>query len=109
MSNFDYCIVLTTFSDDVIGKKIIDSLISKHLAACIQVLPIESYYHWKGEVNCDNEKLVLIKTKNALYDAVEKDILQNHDYETPEIIKLPIDAGFSGYLGWMDEECSADV
>ena len=52
----EYCMVMTTFSDEVIGKKIIHSLIEKRLAACVQVQAIESYYHWKGEVNQDQEK-----------------------------------------------------
>ena len=106
MPTDQYCVVLTTFSDDLVGKRMINSLIEKHLAACVQVQSIESFYHWKGEVACDKEKLVLIKTKDSLYESVEKDILANHNYETPEIIKLPITSGFSGYLNWIEEECS---
>ncbi|GAB3521257.1 divalent-cation tolerance protein CutA [Photobacterium alginatilyticum] len=100
-----YCMVMTTFSDEVIGKKIIHSLIEKRLAACVQVQSIESYYHWKGEVNQDQEKLVMIKTTTALYSEVEAEILANHDYETPEIIQLPISAGLADYLSWIRSEC----
>ncbi|OAN13139.1 cytochrome C biogenesis protein [Photobacterium jeanii] len=100
-----YCVVMTTFADDKVGKRIIDSLIEKRLAACIQVQAIESYYHWQGEVNCDAEKQVMIKTKCALYSQVEAEILRLHDYETPEIIQLPIIAGFKDYLGWINDEC----
>lgn len=106
MTDNDYCVVLTTYSNEDIGKKIITSLLESKLAACIQVQSIESFYHWKGEINCDNEKLLLIKTKKSLYDNLEKTILIHHDYETPEIILLPIEAGFSGYLDWINEECN---
>ena len=105
MSKNEYCVVLTTFSDESTGEKIINSLIEKHLAACVQVQDIKSYYHWKGEVNCDLEKLVLIKTKKSLYEFVERDIISNHDYEIPEIVELPITAGLTGYLQWINEEC----
>lgn len=101
----EYCIILTTFSDEAIGEKIINSLIEKRLAACIQVQDIKSYYPWKGKVNCDTEKLLFIKTKKELYASIEKDILSNHDYDIPEIIEVPIDSGFSGYLNWISEEC----
>ncbi|MCQ1058835.1 divalent-cation tolerance protein CutA [Photobacterium sp. DNB23_23_1] len=99
------CVVMTTFSDGAIGEKIIHSLIEKRLAACVQVQSIESYYHWQGKVAKDQEKLVIIKTTSALYAQVEADILANHDYETPEIIQLPITAGYRDYLQWIESEC----
>ncbi|KHT63896.1 cytochrome C biogenesis protein [Photobacterium gaetbulicola] len=101
----DKCVVMTTFADEAIGNKLIHSLIEKRLAACIQVQAIESYYHWEGKVNQDQEKLVIIKTTTALYDRVEAEILANHDYDTPEIIQLPITAGYSDYLRWIEVEC----
>ncbi|EAS65788.1 divalent-cation tolerance protein CutA [Photobacterium angustum] len=100
-----YCIVLTTFSDPKIGKTIINELISQRLAACVQVMPIQSYYHWQGEVNCDQEQQVLIKTKTSLFEEVKATIVALHDYETPEIIQLPITNGFGDYLSWIDKEC----
>lgn len=99
----DYCIILTTYSNQTIGKRIIDSLISKKLAACIQTQKITSYYHWKGEVKNDKEHLVIIKTQKKLYSKVEEDILNNHDYEIPEIVEIPITGGLSSYLNWIEE------
>ncbi len=49
MFEHDYCVVMTTITDDLNGKKIIDSLLEKRLAACIQVQEIQSYYRWEGE------------------------------------------------------------
>ncbi|MDV5167652.1 divalent-cation tolerance protein CutA [Photobacterium rosenbergii] len=99
------CVVMTTFADEKVGKAIIHSLIEKRLAACIQVQAIESYYHWEGKVNNDQEKLAIIKTTTELYQQVEADILANHDYETPEIIQLPITAGYNDYLQWIENVC----
>lgn len=101
----EYCVVMTTFANEAIGKKIINSLIEKRLAACVQVQAVESYYHWEGKVNFDHEKSVMIKTKTSLYDQVEADILANHDYDTPEIIQMPVTAGFTDYLNWIKDEC----
>ncbi|PSW20176.1 divalent-cation tolerance protein CutA [Photobacterium sanctipauli] len=101
----DYCVVLTTFADQQVGEKIIHSLVEKRLAACVQVQSIESYYHWQGKVNCDQEKLAIIKTKASLYAKVEADIIANHDYETPQVVQLPITAGFHDYLEWISAEC----
>ncbi|MCW5201389.1 MAG: divalent-cation tolerance protein CutA [Candidatus Electrothrix communis] len=100
-----YCLIITTYADEDNGKKIIDTLLTERLAACVQVMPIQSYYHWQGEIANDAEKLLLIKTKSALYTKVEKAIIAHHAYELPEVIQLPISAGFSGYLNWLDKEC----
>jgi periplasmic divalent cation tolerance protein len=84
----------------------IDALIAERLAACVQVMPIQSFYHWQGRVNRDDEKLVLIKTRRSLYAEVQASILANHAYETPEVIQVPIQDGFSGYLDWISRECA---
>jgi periplasmic divalent cation tolerance protein len=39
----------------------------------------------------------------ADYSAVEQAILALHDYETPEIVMLPVAQGFAGYLSWLGE------
>lgn len=105
MHKNDYCIVITTYADDKIGKKLIESLIEKRLAACVQVQNIKSYYPWEGKVKCTSEKLLLIKTKKSLYQEVEADIISNHNYKTPEILEVSIESGFLQYLDWIDKGC----
>ncbi|WP_417910074.1 divalent-cation tolerance protein CutA [Candidatus Electronema sp. PJ] len=103
--NDEYCLIITTFNDDRNGQQIIEALLAERLAACVQVMPIQSWYHWQGKVNCDAEKLVLIKTKRSLYLQVQACIIAHHAYEVPEIIQVPIEAGLPVYLNWIDKEC----
>ena len=100
------CVIITTYANEKTGRKIIDSLLRRKLAACIQTQRISSYYHWKGKVNNEDEYMAVIKTLKVLYKDVEKDILANHDYETPEIIELPVTDGSEGYLNWIRTECN---
>jgi periplasmic divalent cation tolerance protein len=102
----EYCIVITTFADEKNGEEIIAALLDQRLAACVQVMPMQSCYRWQGKVNRDAEQLVLIKTRRALYPEVQKLILAHHAYEVPEIIHVPITDGFPGYLAWMRQECA---
>ncbi len=61
-----YCLIITSYADEKNGKKIINTLLTARLAACIQVMPIQSYYHWQGKITSDDEKLLFIKTKSSL-------------------------------------------
>ncbi|WP_394166681.1 divalent-cation tolerance protein CutA [Photobacterium piscicola] len=101
----NYCVIVTTFSDDENGQTIINALLEQRLAACIQVMPIKSYYHWKQKINCDQEQQIIIKTKTSLFEQVQAVIVKHHLYETPEIIQLPITKGSVDYLSWIDQTC----
>jgi len=46
----------------------------------------------------ESEYLQMIKTLSRLYPLVEKTILEIHPYETPEILKFPVQRGFTSYL-----------
>jgi periplasmic divalent cation tolerance protein len=67
------------------------------------MLPIESVYTWKGARVHDNEVLLLLTTREALYRELESAILSVHSYETPEIVLLPFSRGLPAYLSWIDE------
>jgi periplasmic divalent cation tolerance protein len=98
----DFAIVLTTCGAEV-APRIAEALVSAKLAGCVQRLPIESTYRWKGEVETAAEVLLLIKIRSVDYSAVEQAILALHDYEMPQIIALPVMHGFAGYLSWLGE------
>ena len=47
---------------------------------------------------------MLIKTTRDRYAALEAGIRAGHPYELPEIIAVPLAAGFSAYLDWVGAE-----
>jgi len=82
-------------------------LVSRRLAACVQILPgLESHYRWKGKKETSHEVFLLIKTKISVYKKLEKTLLQNHPYDVPEIICLPMIRGSKAYLDWINEAVS---
>ena len=97
----DFCTVMTTTAGQKQAEVLADILIERQLAACVQIMPIMSVYTWQGRVNREAECLMLIKTRSENYQRIEETIRANHDYEIPEIIQLPITAGFSDYLNWI--------
>jgi periplasmic divalent cation tolerance protein len=97
------CVVITTCASDEEATSIAKALLDARLAACIQVTGIQSHYVWKGERVSEPEKLLLVKTRMALYPRVEAAILAAHSYDVPEVICLPVAAGSPAYLGWIGE------
>lgn len=96
-----YCVIVTSCSKTRTGSKIINALLDRRLAACVQVIPVQSHYTWKGRRSRARERLLFIKAKARDFGRIERAILENHDYEVPEIISLRVDRGFSGYLKWI--------
>lgn len=100
-----YIQVTTTTETREQAQTIARHLVEEKLAACVQIVePITSIYRWKGKVEEAREWLCLIKTRDDLYDQVEKAIKKLHSYETPEIIAVPITKGSKEYLNWLDDE-----
>ncbi|MGR9100219.1 MAG: divalent-cation tolerance protein CutA [Gammaproteobacteria bacterium] len=72
-------------------------------AACVNILPgLTSIYLWKGAIESESEFLLIAKTHSGHFRKVEAAILDNHPYELPEIIAVPVEQGHSAYLRWID-------
>ena len=104
ISSCEYIEVITTFATSDEAKSFAKKVLENKLATCCSIEEIESIYRWKGKVENEHELQLTIKTTVDLYDAVEKFIIQNHSYETPQIICLPIINGSKDYLEWIKQE-----
>jgi|TARA_B110000438_G_scaffold294768_1_gene336683 periplasmic divalent cation tolerance protein len=99
----DHIVILTTCPTMEEAVKIETDLLQRRLAACVQKDKIESSYLWKGNLQTATEVRLMIKTKQALFAAVEGAIRSGSSYDTPEVIALPMVAGSSDYLSWIDQ------
>jgi len=97
-------LVLCTCPDDVVGAKIATTLVTERLAACVNRIPrVVATFRWKDAVQTDAESLLLIKTVDRLLEPLSRRIHDLHPYETPEVIKLPIEGGSEPYLAWIGQ------
>jgi len=91
----------------MVARKIASLLVSHHVAACVNIVPqIESQYWWKGAVERARESLLLIKTTASCFQRLQRAILAAHPYDVPEIIALPVRAGYQPYLRWVHTSLS---
>lgn len=100
-SNSNYGVVLVTAGSQEEAEAIATSLVKLQLAACVNLLPIQSIYTWQGELHKEQEWQLLIKTDLSKFPALEAKIRELHSYEVPEIIALPILVGSQPYLNWI--------
>ncbi|MFA4875932.1 MAG: divalent-cation tolerance protein CutA [Methanoregula sp.] len=96
----EICVIYSTAPPNC-SAELARSLIEKNLAACVNITPVRSLYRWKGEFCDDEEHLLIIKTRRELSERVIRAIQEQHPYELPEIIALPVIAGHAPYLAWV--------
>jgi periplasmic divalent cation tolerance protein len=103
MSQSEYTLIIATFPDEAAAKATARLLVEKQLAACAQLFPIESVYSWKGEICAEKEVMLFIKSKQELFEEIALAIKENHSYEVPEIVQIPITDGLPEYLKWIGD------
>lgn len=97
-------VVLVTASSVDEARQIAQGLLDSRLAACVNVVPVESLFRWEGAIQQEAEALMIIKTRAGAFDRLAQAIKAAHSYDVPEIIALPIAAGSAEYLKWIEDE-----
>lgn len=100
----NYIVALVTVPSEEVGTAVAQALLDRRLVACVNIVPaVNSLYVWEGELCSDDELLLIIKSKAALFDELASVVQDVHPYEVPEIIALPIVAGSQDYLDWIEK------
>lgn len=102
-------IVFITAPSEKVARQVGDALLERRLAACVNlVTDLQSFYWWQGEIESDEEVLMIVKTRADLFESRLIPAVQEvHPYDVPEIIALPIVMGSRDYLAWVDENVQA--
>jgi periplasmic divalent cation tolerance protein len=97
-------VVLSTVATAEDAERLARALVERGLAACVNVVPgVVSFYRWKGELQRDEERLLVVKTRADRFPALREALVGLHPYEVPEVIALPVADGHEPYLRWLDE------
>ncbi len=98
----DISVVLVTDGNGDEALTIARTIVEEKLAACVQIIPrLRSIYRWKGETCDEEEHLLIMKTRSALFPMLQDRIRQLHSYEVPEIVSFPLSPGLPEYLSWV--------
>ena len=97
--------VIMTAPDAETAEKLGRTLVSERLAACANVVPkVVSMYWWDGELQRDDEAMVILKTVRQRTEALEARVLELHPYAVPEVLVLAVSGGHTPYLDWVSNE-----
>ena len=101
-------LVLTTMpaaGEDARADELARTLVEERLAACVNVHgPMTSIYRWKGNIERDTERQVVIKTTRDRLTALESRLRTLHPYDLPELIVVAAESGSDAYLRWVVDE-----
>jgi periplasmic divalent cation tolerance protein len=101
-----YAVVLVTAPDLKTARRLAKSALRARLIACANVIPaLESHYRWEGKIESAMETLLVFKTRRLNLVKLEKLILAEHPYDTPEFLVLSLHAGSGKYLAWLGKNC----
>ena len=99
-----HCIALVTAPNLKTARALARAALGRKLVACANLVPdIESHYRWRGKLESSAEVLIVFKTSRAKSISLEKLVLDQHPYDTPEFVVLPVQAGNKRYLAWIDK------
>jgi len=97
--------VLATVPDAEVGRRLARSLLQERLIACANLVPgVTSLYRWEGEVQEEDETLMVMKTRSELVPRLIARIPELHPYELPEVLALRVDDGLPAYRRWVLDE-----
>jgi len=100
----EHIVVLVTATSEVQARRIARKLLQNKLAACVNFVPVDSMFVWKGELQEEEEVLMIIKSRTEVFDELMTAVKGIHTYDTPEIIGMPIVMGSAEYLKWITDE-----
>lgn len=96
-------LVISTVKDEEEGKRIVNLLLDENLIACGNIIPkVKSLFFWNNKKEEIEECILFLKTKEEKFPLLVKKIKENHSYELPEIMALPISFGEPEYLKWIE-------
>ncbi len=102
-----YIVAYVTTPDFETAERLANLLVENKLAACVNIVKdIKSVYFWQGNIEREPECLMIIKTREDVFEELVEKVKENHPYSVPEIIAMPIVKGSQDYLKWIDETLS---
>lgn len=102
-----YIVVFITTANAKEADAIADVLVEERLAACVNILSgCRSVYRWEGEMQHDDETLMVVKSSKNRFSDLQSRVAELHSYDVPEIIAVDLADISAGYLAFLRDSLS---
>lgn len=92
------------------ASRIANVLIKKRLAACVNIIDgMRSVYEWEGNVQQDQEVVMIAKTHADCLSELEKAVKDMHSYDCPCIVCLDVSGGNNAFLDWVTTQVAPGI
>ena len=97
-----YIIIIVTTASREEAETIVQRLLEARLIACANIIgPVSSHFHWSGKIEKAEEYLIIMKSRQDLFEKLSEAVKALHSYEVPEILALPVVEGSKAYMDWL--------
>lgn len=86
----NYCQLWLTCKDTIEADTVGKALLAKKLVACVKQQPVEADFRWEGKIEHNNEVLLVMDSREDLFDTIEDEIRRLHSYETFVLQAIPL-------------------
>ena len=97
-------LALTTAPDRDTAQVLAQGLLTRRLVACVNLQAVHSHYWWQDRLTQADEVLMVMKTTQDRWPELEAFVREQHPYDTPELVALPISTALDTYHEWIRKE-----
>lgn len=98
----DMVFLYVTVPDMEVARVIAGGAVRERFAACANILPqMVAVYEWDGDIEEENEMIVILKTRSSVAKDLAGWIADHHPYEVPCILEIPLGRGNAPYVNWL--------
>lgn len=88
------------------ADQIANTLLAGHLITCAKQIPITSQFKWKGSIKKSEETLLIMDSREDLFESIEKEVKKLHSYDTFVLESISVTKVSSKAKRWMVNELS---
>jgi periplasmic divalent cation tolerance protein len=99
-----FCQLWLTCESQEEADKIAAALLNKQLIVCAKSWPISCMYRWRGKIADGKEVLLLMESREDLFNTVEAEVKKLHSYETFVLQAIPMAKLSKEATKWMQKE-----
>jgi periplasmic divalent cation tolerance protein len=96
--------VVTTVATEEDAAHLARAVVEARVAACATFFPVRSVYRWEGAVQDEEEFQIIAKTAADRADAAVTWLREQHPYDTPAILVVPVLRANAEYAAWVARE-----